>query len=90
MDKERMKRGLYMSSQATLSVSLDSKLKEETSAALEKLGLDFTTAITVYFDQIVKKRKIPFEIIDSKYYSIEEVAGVNWRDDVDNIEDEWE
>jgi antitoxin component of RelBE/YafQ-DinJ toxin-antitoxin module len=33
-----------MSSQATLSVILDSKVKEETSAALEKPGLDFTTA----------------------------------------------
>jgi DNA-damage-inducible protein J len=79
-----------MSSQSTLSVSLDSKLKDETSAAPEKLGLDFTTTITVYFDQIVKRRKIPFEISNSKYYSVEEVAGANWREDVDSIEDEWE
>ncbi|MDR1665334.1 MAG: type II toxin-antitoxin system RelB/DinJ family antitoxin [Clostridiales bacterium] len=79
-----------MSSQSTLSVILDSKLKEETSAALEKIGLDFTTTITVYFDQIVRGRKIPFEILNSKYYSVEEVVGANWREDVDSIEDEWE
>ena len=79
-----------MALQTTLSVNLDSKLKEETSEMLEKLGLDFTTAITVYFDQIVKKRKIPFEILDSKYYTVEEVAGVNWREGLADIEDEWE
>ncbi len=79
-----------MPSQATLSVNLDSKLKEETSVMLEELGLDFTTAITVYFDQIIKRRKIPFEVFDLKYYSVEEVAGANWRDGLENIEDEWE
>jgi len=44
----------------------------------------------VYFKQIVKKKKIPFEISDTRYLSIEEVAGVNWRDNLDEIEDEWE
>ena len=79
-----------MSVKTRLNINIDAKLKEETSAMLEKLGLDFTTAITVYFNQIVKKRKIPFEISDSRYYSVEEVAGESWREGLDKIEDDWE
>ncbi len=79
-----------MSSKTRLNVNIDSKLKEETSMMLEKLGMDFTTAITVYFNQIVMKRKIPFEISDNRYYSIEDVAGENWHDGLEELEDEWE
>jgi len=75
---------------ARLNVNLDSDLKQETAQALDELGLDFTTAITVYFKQIVGKRRIPFEISAPRYYSIEEVAGHNWRDGLSGIDDEWE
>ncbi len=78
-----------MSTKVRLNVNIDPKLKEETAIMLDNLGLDFTTAITVYFRQIVDKRKIPFEISETRYYSIEEVAGENWRDGLDKVEDEW-
>ena len=79
-----------MEAKVRLNVNIDPHLKKEASAMLENLGLDFTTAITVYLKQIVKKRKIPFEISDTRYFSVEEVAGENWRDGLDKIEDEWE
>lgn len=78
-----------MTTKARLNINLDSALKEATAEMLEKLGLDFTTAINIYFNQIVKKRKIPFEISDTRYYSIEDVAGSNWRAGLDEVEDEW-
>ncbi len=79
-----------MPTKTRLNVNIDSALKEETSKMLEKLGMDFTTAITVYFNQIVRKRKIPFEISDVRYYSVEEVAGSQWRDGLEEVVDEWE
>ncbi len=79
-----------MASKVRLNVNLDAKLKEDTAAMLERLGMDFTTAITVFFKQIVNKRRIPFEISDTRYYSVEEVAGENWQEGLDAIEDEWE
>ena len=79
-----------MPSKVRLNVNLDAQLKEDTAAMLERLGMDFTTAITVFFKQIVNKRSIPFEISDTRYYSIEEVAGENWEKGLDKIEDEWE
>jgi DNA-damage-inducible protein J len=79
-----------MSHKVRLNINIDSALKEETAKMLEKLGMDFTTAITVYFNQIVRKRKIPFEISDVRYYSVEETAGSDWRDGLDEVADEWE
>lgn len=79
-----------MSQKVRLNVNLDPDLKNETAVLLNNLGLDFTTAITIYFKQILNKRKIPFEISEKNYYTAEEVMGENWRDGLDEIEDEWE
>lgn len=79
-----------MSAKERLNVNLDKELKKETAEVLAELGLDFTTAINVYFKQIVSKGKIPFEISTNRYYSAEEVMGNNWRNDLDDVEDEWE
>jgi len=79
-----------MEQKVRLNINLDSELKNETAKMLDSLGLDFTTAINMYFKQIVKKRKIPFEISDICYLSVEEVAGANWRDNLGEVKDEWE
>lgn len=78
-----------MSAKERLNVNLDKELKKETAEVLAALGLDFTTAITVYFKQIVSKGKIPFEISTNRYYSAEEVMGNNWRNELEDVEDEW-
>jgi DNA-damage-inducible protein J len=79
-----------MATKERLNVNLDSKLKKETAETLEALGLDFTTAINIYFKQIVSKQKIPFEISAPNFYSAEEVMGNDWREGISDIEDEWE
>ena len=79
-----------MAQKVRLNINLDQSLKSETAEMLESLGMDFTTAIVVYFKQIIKKKRIPFEISDVHYMTVEEVAGTNWRDGLDEIEDEWE
>lgn len=79
-----------MSTKERLNVNLDKELKNQTADILKELGLDYTTAITIYFKQIVNKQKIPFEITTNKYFSIEDVAGKDWQADLDSVEDEWE
>jgi DNA-damage-inducible protein J len=73
-----------------LCVTLDGSMKEDTAVILEELGLDFATAISIYFKQIVQRKKIPIELSAKKYYTAEEVMGENWQDGLDEIEDEWE
>lgn len=79
-----------MSRKARLNLNIDADLKEQTASVLTHIGLDFTTAINVYFRRIVSENKIPFELSAKRYYSIEEVAGNNWREGLDDIEDDWE
>ncbi|HIX70150.1 MULTISPECIES: type II toxin-antitoxin system RelB/DinJ family antitoxin [Enterococcus] len=79
-----------MATKERLNVNLDSELKKATAETLEELGLDFTTAINIYFKQIVAKQKIPFELSTKKYYSSETVMGKDWREDLDQVEDGWE
>ena len=74
----------------TLNVNISETLKSDTEVILESIGLDLATAITIYFKQIVSKSKIPFELEAKRYYTTEEVMGENWRDGLDEIEDEWE
>ena len=79
-----------MNRKARLNLNIDADLKEQTSYILTQIGLDFTTAINVYFKRIVSDNKIPFDLSAKRHYSIEEVAGNNWREGLDDIEDDWE
>ncbi|WEB70554.1 type II toxin-antitoxin system RelB/DinJ family antitoxin [Aerococcus christensenii] len=47
---------------STVTVRMDSKLKEDTREILDSLGLDFSAAINIYFKQINMKQGLPFEI----------------------------
>lgn len=73
-----------------LNINVDKKLKQEAKDTLEDLGLDLTTAVTMYLTQVVKKKRIPFEISTTTYYSVDEVAGKDWRTEIQDVEDEWE
>ena len=49
-----------MSKDATLSFRINSELKSQVEDVLDKLGIPMTTAITMYFNQIVMRNGIPF------------------------------
>ncbi len=49
-------------SDATLSVRTDKKVKDQVGKILEKLGLNHSTAINIYYHQIIANQGIPFEI----------------------------
>lgn len=73
-----------------LNVNIDDELKAQTGAKLNELGLDYTTAVTIYFKQILAQGKIPFEITTHRTYSADEVLGTNWDKGLEQVEDEWE
>ena len=45
-----------------INIRTDSELKAKAQAVLASLGLDMSTAINVFLNQIVYKEAIPFEI----------------------------
>ena len=44
------------------NINLDAELKKNAQALFADLGMDLTTAVTVFLTQSVREQKIPFEI----------------------------
>jgi DNA-damage-inducible protein J len=55
--------------QGTVSARIDADLKQEAMEVLKEIGLDMSTAINVYLKEIVRSRKIPFELSADPFYS---------------------
>jgi len=47
----------------TLNIKIDKGVKERASQLLESMGLDHTTAIDMYYRQIITERRLPFQPI---------------------------
>ncbi len=46
----------------TLSIRTDKKLKDKVGLILEELGLNHSTAINIYYHQIIANNGIPFDL----------------------------
>ncbi|MEO6332491.1 MAG: type II toxin-antitoxin system RelB/DinJ family antitoxin [Gemmatimonadaceae bacterium] len=51
-----------MSKTATVRARVEPQLKERAEAILDKMGLSATTAITVFYRQIIERRALPFDV----------------------------
>jgi len=51
-----------MAETTNLSIRIDRDLKDEADKVFNALGMNLTTAITVFVRQAVRQKKIPFEI----------------------------
>ncbi len=48
---------------STLQIRIDSQTKNNVKKILKSLGLDFSTAIKIYFKQIEKRKGLPFSVV---------------------------
>lgn len=53
------------SAKSTLNVKMDKIIKERATQLLESMGLDHTTAINIFYRQIIAERRLPFQPISS-------------------------
>ena len=47
-------------SDATITVTLDSKLLNEVQSILDEIGIDMETAMVMYLEEIARKKRNPF------------------------------
>lgn len=50
-----------VATKSTLNVKIDKAVKERAAVLLESMGLDHTTAIDMYYRQIITERRLPFQ-----------------------------
>ena len=48
---------------ATINVRVDDKLKSDAEKVLASIGLNISSAISIYFAQIIQQRAIPFLLL---------------------------
>ena len=51
-----------MAKEATVRARIEPQLKENAEGILKKLGLNPTTAITIFYNQIALRHGLPFEV----------------------------
>ncbi len=48
--------------QATINLRIDAGLKKELDSIFHEMGMNMTTAFTIFAKKVVRERRIPFEI----------------------------
>ena len=54
---------------ANVSFRMDDTLKQQTEAVLEQLGLNMTTAMTMFAKSIVREQRLPLDLSVDPFYS---------------------
>ena len=71
---------------ATVSFRMDDTLKRQTEAILEELGLNMTTAMTMFAKTIVREQRLPLDLSIDPFYSPANQARLKRA--IDNYESE--
>ena len=55
----------------SVTIRMDENLKKQAEILFDDMGLNMTTAITMFTKAVVRQNKIPFEIVADPFYSEE-------------------
>lgn len=53
----------------SVTIRMDENLKKQAETLFDEMGLNMTTAITIFAKAVVRQNKIPFEITADPFYS---------------------
>ncbi|MDR3264939.1 MAG: type II toxin-antitoxin system RelB/DinJ family antitoxin, partial [Synergistaceae bacterium] len=53
----------------SITIRMDENLKKQAETLFEDMGLNMTTAFTIFTKTVVRQGKIPFEIAGDPFYS---------------------
>ena len=53
----------------SVTIRMDENLKKQAEVLFDEMGLNMTTAITMFTKAVVRQHKIPFEICADPFYS---------------------
>ena len=53
----------------SITIRMDEKLKKQAEKLFDDMGLNMTTAMTIFAKAVVRQGKIPFEISADPFYS---------------------
>jgi len=68
-----------MADMVNVTISVDRDIKERAESAFEDIGMSLSTATSLFYRQVLRKGKIPFEIETDPFYSEENQAELRRR-----------
>lgn len=63
--------------QTNINIRMEENLKQQFDHLCNELGLNMTTAITIFAKTMVRQQKIPFEIAIDPFYSEPNMRAIN-------------
>lgn len=63
----------------SVTIRMDENLKRQAEILFEDMGLNMTTAITMFTKAVVRQNKIPFEIVADPFYSESNIKALEQR-----------
>lgn len=70
----------------TINIRTDARLKKAATKILEGMGLDMSSAVKLFLNQVVITKKIPFPIRTANGYTLEEEESL--RRDIEEMHEE--
>ncbi len=64
-------------SQTTISMRIDEDLKKEMEETCKELGLNITTAFTMFAKKVSREHRIPFEVSIDPFYSASNLKSID-------------
>ena len=62
-----------MSTDTSMTIRMDSKLKKEAESICQDMGITFSAAIMIFTKRMVKEKGIPFKLTADPFYSEENI-----------------
>lgn len=60
--------------QTSVNISMDKDLKRNMEQTCQELGMDMTTAITIFAKKVTREKRIPFDVSIDPFYSESNMA----------------
>ena len=60
--------------QTLVNIRMDEELKKNMEQTCQELGMNMTTAITIFAKKMTREKRIPFEVSVDPFYSQENMA----------------
>jgi len=63
--------------QVLVNIRMDEDLKKSMESTCRTLGMNITTAFTIFAKKVSREKRIPFDVSVDPFYSVKNIAAIN-------------
>ena len=74
-----MRKEVFLMAQTTVSIRMDEDLKKSMEHTCQELGMNMTTAFTIFAKKMTREHAIPFDVSYDPFFSEPNIKCRAWR-----------